>query len=106
MPWSGSVGLGTFWVGRREQDAITGNQGWAELSIGGGQRGVRWMAGAGNLADSSLSLGCLSHLCSELRPTVPYRPEHKAEWEFPQGAELRFRKMEVRGGMCSKKNNP
>jgi hypothetical protein len=33
MPWSGNVGLSTFWVGRQGQDAFAfpGNQGQAEL---------------------------------------------------------------------------
>lgn len=56
---------------------------WVPKKVAGS---VRKLAGAGNLSDSSLGLGRVSHLCSELGREVPFRLETAAEWEFPQRA--------------------
>lgn len=56
---------------------------WVPKKVAGS---VRKLAGAGNLSDSSLGLGRVSHLCSELGREVPFRLETAAEWEFPERA--------------------
>lgn len=47
---------------------------------------VRKLAGAGNLSESALGLGCVTVLCSELGSRDALQGTTAAEWEYPQGA--------------------